>query len=174
MKTALGCGSLRSAKSIYYIGWNLGRSVPFRNAIGLAVSDDGGATFRRYTAGPIMDLASRPCRSSMCVAPHGDHYVMWYLSCFEWRAVAAGLQHRYNIKYAHSQDGVLWHRDGLTAIDFRYPNEYAISVPRVLHHRHNLVMWYSFRAGPVSETYRIGLHAQTMAGSGIGSVRESG
>lgn len=156
----MGCQVLElgGRKHLYYIGWNRGVTVPFRNAIGLAVSDDGGETFRRYAPGPIMDRSIHdPCFvASMCVAPHGEHYGMWYLSCFEWRAVAGRLQHRYNIKYAHSKDGVLWQRDGLTAIDFRYPNEYAISVPRVVRHGDGLVMWYSFRAGPASATYRIG------------------
>ena len=38
-------------RMLYYIGWNLGVTVPFRNAIGLAISDDF-APFRRYSPGP--------------------------------------------------------------------------------------------------------------------------
>ena len=34
---------------LYYIGWNLATSVPFRNAIGLAISNDGGEKFEKYS-----------------------------------------------------------------------------------------------------------------------------
>jgi len=156
----MGCQILEvgKRKHLYYIGWNRGVSVPMRNAIGLAVSDDGGDTFHRYAPGPIMDRDIRDACfvSAMCVMPHNGHYSMWYQSCFEWRATASGPQHRYNIKYAHSRDSIEWHRDGHTAIDFRYPNEYAITVPRILRHEGGFVMWYAYRAGPISDTYRIG------------------
>src|SRR5256885_14171663 len=39
---------------MYYIGWNRGQAVPFYNSIGLAVSDDGGETFRRTRVAPII------------------------------------------------------------------------------------------------------------------------
>jgi hypothetical protein len=49
-----------------------------------------------------------------------------------------------------------WQRDWTTEIDFGYPNEYAITAPRVPRHKDGFIMWYAFRAGPVSETYRNG------------------
>ena len=39
--------SHQGVKYLYYIGWNLGVSVPFRNAIGLALSRDGGKDIRQ-------------------------------------------------------------------------------------------------------------------------------
>ncbi|UYO49206.1 hypothetical protein KQX64_00770 [Rhodopseudomonas palustris] len=36
---------------LWYIGWNLGVTVPFRNSIGLAISENGGP-FRRFAEGP--------------------------------------------------------------------------------------------------------------------------
>jgi hypothetical protein len=44
------------------------------------MSEDGGETFHRYSAGPIMDRSIHDACfvSSMCVAPHGDGYGMWY------------------------------------------------------------------------------------------------
>jgi predicted GH43/DUF377 family glycosyl hydrolase len=156
----MGCQVIEvgGRKHLYYIGWNRGVSVPMRNAIGLAVSEDGGETFRRYAPGPIMDrdIHDACFVSAMCVAPHDGAYGMWYQSCFEWRDTSNGPQHRYNIKYAHSRDGITWHREGVAAIDFRYPNEYAITVPRVLSYEGGFVMWYAFRGGPAAETYRIG------------------
>ena len=40
---------------LYYIGWNRGVTVPFRNAIGLAISDNEGVSLVRHSAGPILD-----------------------------------------------------------------------------------------------------------------------
>src|SRR5215216_398804 len=41
-------------KFLYYIGWNRGVTVPYRNSVGLAVSDDGGRTFTRMFEGPVV------------------------------------------------------------------------------------------------------------------------
>jgi hypothetical protein len=40
---------------MYYIGWNLGLTVPFRNSIGLAISKDNGLSFQKAYLGPILD-----------------------------------------------------------------------------------------------------------------------
>lgn len=64
--------------------------------------------------------------------------------------------HRYHIKWATSPDLINWERNNNVAIDFKYPNEYAISVPRVIKENGKFRMWYSYRGGPFSEKYRIG------------------
>jgi hypothetical protein len=144
---------------LYYIGWNRAHDVPFRNAVGMAVSTGDGATFARYSAGPILDRSIHdPCFvASCCVRPVGAGYRMWYLSCIDWERLDTGeFRHHYHLKEATSDDGLIWRRAGKVAIDFRYPGEYAISVPRVVVDRDTWKMWYSYRAGPGTETYRIG------------------
>ncbi|MEM7286888.1 MAG: hypothetical protein AAF480_11095 [Actinomycetota bacterium] len=142
---------------LFYIGWNLGADVPFRNAIGIAVEGSDG-TFERLGAGPVLDRSTMdPCFvASNCVLPDGDGYRMWYLSCFDWTEDAAGWSHRYHIKEARSDDGRSWTPCDRVAIDFAHPGEYAISVPRVHRRGDGLEMWYSFRAGPRGATYRVG------------------
>src|SRR3569832_1255602 len=39
---------------LYYIGWNLGVTVPFRKSLGVAISTPG-ESFERYSSGPIID-----------------------------------------------------------------------------------------------------------------------
>ena len=39
---------------MYFIGWTVRADVPYHNAIGLAVSCDGGDTFERRFAGPVV------------------------------------------------------------------------------------------------------------------------
>ena len=144
---------------LYYIGWNLTPTVPFRNSIGLAKWDPRTQMFIKLFKGPILDRSIHdPCFVASChVLQEENLFRIWYLSCIKWAPNQDGkLEHHYHIKYAESRDGVNWIRDGRIAIDFKYPNEYAVSVPRVIKDRDIYRMWFSYRGGPMSEFYRIG------------------
>ena len=143
---------------LYYIGWNLGVTVPFRNSIGLAKSTDNGKTFIKSFKGPIVDRTKEEPHfcASCCVLHEGEIFKMWYLSCVDWKKDEGNIQHRYHIKYATSSDGQNWNREGLIAIDFENENEYAISVPRVIKEHEIYKMWYSYRGSIFSSNYRIG------------------
>lgn len=143
---------------LFYIGWNLGVTVPFRNSIGLAISEDGGNTFKKQFKGPIIDRNHIEPHfvASNCVIKWNEGYIMYYLSCVGWDKIEGKTMHRYHIKWATSKDLVHWERNNNIAIDFAYPNEYAISVPRVITTKTGFAMWYSYRGGPYSEKYRIG------------------
>jgi hypothetical protein len=136
-------------KLLYYIGWNRAASVPFRNALGVAISRDGGETFEKFSRGPVLDRSVfDPCFvASACVLREGPRWRMWYLSCVAWDP-----RHRYHIKYAESDDGIAWRRNGHVCIDFKDASEYAISRPSVIRDGDLYRMWYSYRG----ESYRIG------------------
>jgi hypothetical protein len=140
-------------KYLYYIGWNLGVTVPFRNSIGLAISTNGGE-FIKHSRGPILDRTELEPHfvASCCVEPGVDLWRMWYLSCTGWSLHKGTVTHRYHIKYAESLDGIKWERAGHTAIDYSFDGEYAISRPTVLYESKLWKMWYSFRG----DKYRIG------------------
>ncbi len=138
---------------LYYIGWNLGVTVPFRNSIGLAM---GSPTrpFEKIYEGPIVDRTMHEPHfcASCCVIPGADVWRMWYLSCTGWEIKDGRPSHHYHIKYAESDDGVDWRRTGQVAIDFGDSQEYAISRPSVLYEGELWRMWYSHRGA----AYRIG------------------
>ena len=138
---------------LYYVGWNLGITVPFRNSIGLSISTKG-SEFTRYASGPIVDRSMNEPHfcASCCVLPGEDFWRMWYLSCTGWQMRDRKPEHRYHIKYAESLDGINWQRDGVVAIDFANDLEYAISRPSVINDDDRWKMWYSFRG----QSYRIG------------------
>jgi hypothetical protein len=138
---------------MYYIGWNLGVTVPFRNSIGLAVAGNG-TEYERYARGPILDrsLDEPHFCASCCVIAESGVWRMWYLSCTGWSLHGGKPRHHYHIKYAESDDGIHWRRGGRVAIDFRNGEEYAISRPSVLHDTSGWKMWYSHRG----HSYRIG------------------
>lgn len=141
-----------SKRYLYYVGWNIACSVPFRNAIGLVIDDGGG--FKKIFNGPVLDRGSvDPCFvSNPCVLKDGEVWKMWYLSCDRWVLDKGMPKHFYRIKYAESEDGIHWRRDGVVCIDFKSPDEYAISRPCVLKDHKTYKMWYSYRG----KAYRIG------------------
>lgn len=144
-------------KYLYYIGWNLGITVPFRNSIGLAVSEDNGHTFQKLFKGPIIDRTQDEPHfvASNCVIHENGIFKMWYLSCTKWEKINNKLVHFYHIKYAESHDGINWLRNNKVAIDFKDEYEYAISVPRVIKENNIYKMWFSSRATKNIPTYRI-------------------
>ncbi|MDO9404322.1 MAG: hypothetical protein Q7T87_09840 [Polaromonas sp.] len=142
-------------RHLYYIGWNLGVTVPFRNSIGLALASvDGSDRFVRYAPGPIVDRSMTEPHfcASCCVVPNGDVFSMWYLACTGWQLCNGRPEHKYHIRYAESVDGVVWSRSGEVAIDFANIEEYAISRPSVMRDADVWRMWYSHRG----RSYRIG------------------
>jgi hypothetical protein len=90
--------------------------------------------------------------SSPCVLHDAGRWRMWYLSGLDWREERGVLHSRYHIKYAESQDGVLWRRDGLVALELG-PGETNIARACVRRRRDGYEAWYSLNSG---SGYRIG------------------
>jgi hypothetical protein len=139
---------------MYYSGWNRRLTVPYHNATGLAVSDDGGATFRRLYDGPILDRV--PLEPYLAVTPSvmhdDDRWRMWYISGIDWTRVGEKFEPVYVIKYGESADGIHWHRPNLLSVAPRHERE-AFSHPCVIKRGDTYLMWYCFRE---SEDYRDG------------------
>ncbi len=166
-----------SNKFLYYMGWNLGVTVPWRNSIGLAIYDTDKKIFKKYSDAPVMDRNEIDpfTLSYPFVIKERNRFRMWYGSNLRW-----GKQHKdmhHIIKYAESRDGINWLRNGRTAVEPVSRSEYAFSRPFVLKENGIYKMWYSFRG----KFYRIG-YAESKDGlkwlrkdeeAGIG-VSESG
>jgi hypothetical protein len=146
---------------LFYTGWTLGVSVPFYLNAGVAVSDDGGETFRRVSEAPLLDRSRVDpfLTASPWVLIENSTWRMWYVSGTGWCDTPTGPAHRYHIKYAESSDGVTWRRDGVVAIDYASPSEYAFGRPCVVYDAGLYRMWYSYRG----TAYRIG-YAESLDG----------
>ena len=138
----------------FYTGWSLGVTVPFYLAAGLAISDDGGATFRPCSKGPILERNDVDpfLTASPWVLVEGGQWRMWYVSAVEWTIANGKPMHKYHIRYAESRDGRVWDRRGVVCIDFEDDGEYAIARPCVLRDGGKYRMWYAYRG----DRYRIG------------------
>ena len=116
----------------YYVAWNLGVLVPFRNSIGLAINGE-------QLYGPIKD---RDLYDNQGVGSCCDG-LRWYLSVLGWERHELALRPRYHIVNGHPHS---------PAITFKDETEYAIARPCVIHDPDCYRMWYCYRG----RRYRIG------------------
>jgi hypothetical protein len=140
---------------MYYIGFTPGVRRPlFYASIGLAVSENGGRSFRKMFLSPIMSRSEYdPCLvTGPSVILDNGLWRMWYVSGFKWEEEAGELHSYYHIKYAESTDGIQWQRNGLVCIDL-LDGERNVSRPCVIKEDGLYRMWYSSNQG---EGYRVG------------------
>jgi hypothetical protein len=145
---------------LYYVGWNAGSPPPlFYASVGLAESDDGGVTFRRIANVPVLARGEHdPCLvTSPCVRREGGTWRMWYVSGFAWREIDGALRSIYDIKYAESDDGLEWRRDGRVALAL-LPGETNLARPCVTGAPGAYEMWFARNAG---RGYTLGLARST-------------
>ncbi len=164
------CGAMPSwivnyedKKYLYYIGWTVRNTIPYHNSIGLAVSIDGGKSFKKFSNGPIFSptYIEPYFTGTSCVLIDEGIWKNWYLSCTKWEVIAGKAEPFYHIKYAESKDGINWVRNGKVAIDFKDENEGGIVKASVIKEKDLYQMWYSYRKGSDyrinrDNSYRIG------------------
>jgi predicted GH43/DUF377 family glycosyl hydrolase len=146
---------------LYYGGWSRRASVPYSNWTGLAISTDGGTSFRKAFEGPIIDRTPNELYSATgCfVYREATRWHAWYASGTEWIDVDGSLEEVYRVKHATSRDGIRWERDGrdLLPASRRHEPTHRPTVVRIDDRYH---MWFchrdvrDFRDGAGS--YRLG------------------
>jgi hypothetical protein len=143
---------------LYYIGWNPGSTVRMHLFGGLAISEDGGKTFERWSRAPIIERCQTDpfLNTAPWVVQADDEYRMYYVSGCGWRHKDLP---RYNIKMARSHDGRTWQRDGHVCIDFRNDAENALARPYVIFEDNVWKMWFAHKG----EAYRLG-YAESING----------
>lgn len=152
--TVTGFNRIGGRRMLFYLGWNLCKTIPFRNSIGVAVSEGEDEGFARMSEAPIVDRSSiDPISLSYpFVFWDDDHYKIWYGTCMEWGGDSVEDYH-FSLKYAESLDGVNWNRDGKVTLASDFPMEDAIARPCVIKENGVYKMWYSYKKGPF---YRMG------------------
>lgn len=151
-----------SKKYLYYIGWTTRETVPYQNAIGLAISEDGGESFFKFSEGPIITVNHiEPYFSGTSyVLVENNLYKMWYLSCERWQIFEGQPEPVYNIKYAESHDGINWNQTGKVAIELM-DDEGGLVSASVSKERNLYKMWFGKRKKSdyrtnIKNSYRIG------------------
>jgi len=161
--------TIGNRKFLYYIGWTTRCTVPFQNAIGLAISNDGGKTFYKFSEGPIISINFKEpyFSGTSFVLCENNIYKMWYLSCIKWEVFDGKPEPIYNIKYAESLDGIVWEQSGKVAIELEN-NEGGLVSASIIIEQGSYKMWYGKRnkndyRENVNNSYRIG-YAESLDG----------
>ncbi len=155
---SVGCVLEKDGKIyLYYLGWNLGVTVPWRNSVGLAVAEAGETNFQRYSLAPILDRSAQDpfTISYPWVIEKENGFIMYYGSNLKWGGKQEDMDHV--LKYATSEDGISWRPTGKVCIGLENDDDFAIARPCVVHRDGLYRMWYSYRG----ETYRIGYAEST-------------
>jgi hypothetical protein len=143
---SIGCVlTVGSRKYLYYMGWHLTVTVPWQNALGLAISESPDRPFQRVSRFPIVELneADPYTISYPWVTVENGRFRMWYGSNTQWGARKEDMRHL--IKYAESSDGIHWERPDLIVVDFNDASEYAMCKPCVLKDGDRFRMWFCSR-----------------------------
>jgi predicted GH43/DUF377 family glycosyl hydrolase len=141
---------------LYYVGWQLGVRVRYYLFVGLAVSEDGGETFRRCSRTPVLDRSDQELfvRTAAHVMVEEGRWRMWYIGGSTWVEAQGKRVPSYTLRYLESADGLTWGKSGRECLSFTSPDEYGFGRPFVLRHGDRYRMWYSIRT--FSKGYRLG------------------
>lgn len=152
--------TIGDTKYLYYIGWTNRLDVPYHNTLGLAISKDGGNSWKKFSDGPIFGTSYKEPGyvGTISIIQHKNLYYGYYLSCREWKVFNNKPEPIYDIKYATSANGIDWEPLG-TAIGLT-GKEGGLSKACVIAFEDYYLMWYAvrmeddYRANPAN-SYRI-------------------
>lgn len=133
-------------KYLYYIGWSNRKDVPYFNTIGLAISEDNGNTFTKFSSGPIFGCSYKEpgYTGTIKILIENNVWRSWYLSCRHWEEINGIVEPFYDLKYAESLNGIDWEPKNKTCI--KIDEDFAgISQASIIKKNNYYYMWFSAR-----------------------------
>ncbi len=107
-----GCIITKSNQNyMYYTGWSRPKDYPFSTSIGLAVSNDNGITYSRYSEKSILNASAPKSVNGPFVMFKNNQWHMWYSYVSKWISFNNKLECYYDIRYANSADGLTWSKN---------------------------------------------------------------
>lgn len=149
----------------YTTGWNRRVSVSTDAAIGLAISDDNGLTFKKVGAGPVLSASLHEpfLVGDAFVRIFDGTYHMWYIHGTRWITHTSGEppDRIYKIAHATSLDGISWQKEGRQIIRDSLNTEECQALPTVIQIGNRYHMFFCYRQPSdfrknKSRSYRIG------------------
>ena len=141
---------------LYYVGFQHVQKVKFYAFSGLAISDDSGKTFHRYSEVPVLDRSpqGRFGRCIHTVLHEQDLFRCYYAVIDGWKYINDTPYPIYNIWYTESKDGIHFSReDDRLCVDVT-GDEYRIGRPKVYPAENGYEMYYT--RDLVSKDYIVG------------------
>jgi len=145
--------NFRKKKFLYYTGWSSSKLTPFNWSIGLAISENEGKTFEKFSDGPI--ISRNPYDpvfvGSPTVIREGNVWKMWYVSTIGWKKLREKMIAPYFLKYTESKNGIDWKLSDQIAVPLK-PNEIGLGRAAIIKEEGKYKMWYSY----YKKNYQIG------------------
>lgn len=132
---------------MYYVGFQLVQKVKFLAFTGLAISEDEGDTFMRYSQTPILDRSDegRCIRAIHSVESMNGEIHAWYGRGSEWQFINGVPYPVYDIYHITSSNGMDFPKLGRKCITTNQINkEYRIGRPRVYKLNGKLIMMFTY------------------------------
>jgi predicted GH43/DUF377 family glycosyl hydrolase len=146
----------------YYAGWTRCESVPFNVAIGTAISDDDGISFRRVGQGPVLSYSvNEPfVISGPKIRRFNNLWYLFYIAGRKWKLVEGKPEPVYKIRAAVSKDGIRWQKFERDLVESRIEEDEAQASPDVFfaNGRYHMFFCYRYSSGfrGHARGYRIG------------------
>jgi len=140
---------------LYYAGYQLGQKVRFYVFGGLAISEDGGNSFVRYSRVPVIDRTDEALffRAVHSIIFEDGVWKIWYGAGSGWIKGKAKTLPVYDVRYLESKDGVNFGKEGKICIGIKRGDEYRVGRPYVTKDVGVYRMFYSI--GTKSKRYRL-------------------
>jgi predicted GH43/DUF377 family glycosyl hydrolase len=131
----------------YYAGWTRCESVSFNAAIGLAISEDNGETFKRIGDGPVLSYSpDEPfLLGSPRIRKYGDVWYLWYVSGKKWLRAGPKSEPVYKIRMATSNDGINWSKIGKDILESKLGENECQACADVIFRNGKYHMFFSYR-----------------------------
>lgn len=157
----LACSVVRGAGGrvfLYYVGFELCVNIRYRLLTGLALSDDGGETFTRFSQAPVLERSSEELffRCGPFCTYDSSLYRLWYVAGSRWTEGSGKSLPVYDIRYLESEDGYGWADAGEVQMEVTDPDEHGFGRPYVIQKSGSVhSMFYSVRRRSL-QSYRLG------------------
>jgi hypothetical protein len=144
---------------MYYVGFQLATKAKFLAFGGLALSEDGGKTFSRFSNSPIID---RDDGGLFIRAIHGIRelesggFKIWFSQGSSWEMIDGKPFPNYSIATMESPDGLTFARNEGRPIHLQRPDEYRLGRSRVFSlepNHHILTFTYGKPTGEYESGY---------------------
>lgn len=143
---------------MYYAGFELGTKIRYRLLTGVAVSDDGGNSFKRLQGTPVLERSSAELYirgGAFCMHDDGV-FKLWYVGGSEWTVIGGKSMPVYDIRYLESGDGITWGKEGRVVLPVTEADEYGFGRPAVIRKPDGrYALFYSVRRRSFN-AYRLG------------------
>ena len=132
----------------YYVGYTRCESVPFTIGVGAAISKDGGNSFARLGAGPILPCSlDEPFFLTVPrIRKFEGRWYLYYSAGKRWLQTPKRPEPVYHIRMATSSDGLNWVKAGRDLIECTIGRDECQACPDVFEYGGMYHMFFCYRS----------------------------